>query len=283
MRFRRLAAPPVVAPSISTPSGVTRRGLLKAGGVAGAATLISAQLTAVPATAATVDNSTPDYLRRSSYAHLAVLYFSATRDGKSTPIKLEALEDLPAAATDNDLKGSEDAFTLAFSAEKPIDGGIYELAHPELGSFDLFISPVANGVGYEAVVNRSVGAPKSVPRAPRNPQHRMQRPDAHAIKPVHSNVKRIRLRRSSRGLVCEVILAHGNHGKQPAPVTRVTAWVERNGRPVATTSRTGLHGHRLAFRVPTERRLRGGDYDVTVATTDRDGDIAYAKARVALA
>jgi hypothetical protein len=301
LRLRRAAASPAVLSSSISPSGVTRRRLFQTGGAAGAAALFGGQLLATEAHAAARQSAdVPDYLIRSSYAHLSVLYFSATAtSGRSTPIKLEALEDLTAAEFDRDLRGSEDAFALAFSSAEPLEQGIYNLSHPELGEFDLFIAPVANGAGYEAVVNRSVNAPRHYPRpaggaasgngaggsaaAANNGNEsspRMRAANGRHVKNPLSPVRRVALRRTHRGVVCEVILDPHEHAH--SHVKAITAWVERGKRPVATVARSGIHGHRVALRLDSAKRLRSGRYDVTVATTERDGDIAYERVRAVL-
>jgi hypothetical protein len=66
------------------------------------------------------------------------------------------------------LRGSEDAFSLTFSGDTTLDSGIHGLTHPQLGSFDLFVSPVetADRHRYEAVIDRSVVPPSTPPADP---------------------------------------------------------------------------------------------------------------------
>jgi hypothetical protein len=63
--------------------------------------------------------------------------------------------------------GKTEVFSLIFTAgpEQPLQQGIHDFRHPELGAFELFITPVmpkpgaaANGERfYEAVINRDTG------------------------------------------------------------------------------------------------------------------------------
>lgn len=64
--------------------------------------------------------------------------------------------------------GRSEVFSLIFTAgpEQPLQQGIHAFRHPELGAFDLFITPVMPRPGapalsgqrfYEAVINRDSG------------------------------------------------------------------------------------------------------------------------------
>jgi hypothetical protein len=241
--------------------GVTRRRLLAGGGAAGAAIVLGIS----PRIASAAEPAVPDYLGRSSYMSL-----STPRFGSNAGIlTLESVTDLDPA-----LAGSEDAFSLLFSADTPFDGGIRTFSHPDLGVFDFFIAPVEGKGKYEVVVNRSVAAPKHVPRQKQS----AHLPDKKPIdKPFHSkHVKRLSARRLSGGVVCDVSLTAGTSLKS------TTAWLTRAGRPVASGTTRHIHGKRVAVRMDTRHRPRGGHYDLTVATTDRHGHTEYSRMRIVL-
>jgi hypothetical protein len=57
------------------------------------------------------------------------------------------------------LLGPGDAFSLLFRGRRRagVTGGIYQIEHPALGTFELFVNPVGRGVkglNLEAVINR---------------------------------------------------------------------------------------------------------------------------------
>ncbi len=142
--------------------GVTRRRLLAGGGVAGAAIVLGIN----PRGAFASTPAVPDYLGRSSYMSLSTPKFGSSSLGNTNTLTLEAVTDLDPA-----LAGSEDAFSLLFSSDSPLDGGIRTFSHPDLGVFDFFIAPIEGNGKYEVVVNRSVAAPKHVPRQKQPARH----------------------------------------------------------------------------------------------------------------
>jgi hypothetical protein len=277
LRFRSTAATSASAAPVAPPArGVTRRRLIAAGGAAGAATAFGLK-TWFPATASAADQGVRDYLVRSPYLALSTPNFSAG----TTSLKLEAVTDLPAASEDKKLVASEDAFSLVFSAGAPLDPSIQAFSHPDLGQFEFFISPIEGKGMYEVVVNRSVNAPKHVPRpkatspgpaAPPKPGEKA--PGAPHLHVGH--VKRITARRLARGFACETTLVAG------ANVKSATIWITRGGIVVASTQVKHVHGHRIAARVPAAHRPRGGRYDVTVATKDHHGHTEYKVAKLSL-
>jgi hypothetical protein len=291
MRLRRSAAgsPAASTHATSVPSGVTRRRLLQTGGAASAAALFGLHASTATANAqATAADGTPFYLLRSSYAGLKTADFDVS-SLRSTTLTLKAVEDLTAASVDRDLASSEDAFALAFSASRPLEQGIHFLNHPQLGGFELFIAPVANGAGYEAVVNRSRGATRHYP-APRpgvggSAGASRTPPRMHAARGgasrTHDPVRRISLRRIGTGVVCEVLLAPP--GKNQRPIEHVSVWVKRGDKLKAALSRSDVHGRRVALRLPRRKTpLRSGSYEVAVAVTDKRGRTTYERATVAL-
>ena len=104
------------------------------------------------------------HLVRSSYTGLSRRSFSVG----SAELQLESISDVAGAALDASLAGSEDAFVLTFSGPlaQSLESGTHSLRHPDLGTFELFISPItrpSTECRYEAVIDRSVRA-RSSPR-----------------------------------------------------------------------------------------------------------------------
>jgi len=133
---------------------LTRRSLIRSG-TAVAATLVGLRPWA-PARAA----AAPSHLLRSSYADLVGRRFTTG----SVELRLLAVSDLAGAAASPSLVGNEDAFALAFSGplDAPLGAGTHPMRNAELGTFELFVSPVERPRSdrrYEAVVDRSVAAP----------------------------------------------------------------------------------------------------------------------------
>jgi uncharacterized protein DUF6916 len=249
--------------------GVTRRRLLAGGAAAGAALAVGVR--PGPASAAATD--VPDYLGRSSYLSLSTLRFGSSRLGSSSDLTLEAVRDLDSA-----LAGSEDAFSLLFTASSPFSSGIRTLSHPDLGVFDFLVGPIEGGGKYEVVVNRSVNAPKHVPKRQRSDQPSWG-PDGKKplTAPVHSrHVRRLAARRVAHGVVCDITLT------PDANLRSATVWLTRAGLPVATATVRHVHGKRVAARMLAKRRLRGGRYQLTVATRDRHGHTEYSVQPVVL-
>jgi hypothetical protein len=210
--------------------------------------------------------------------HPSTPEFGTSLRGYTNTLKLEAVSDLGATVGDNSLAGSEDAFALGFSASGPLEADIQSFSHPDLGVFELFIAPVEGRGAYEAVVNRSVGAPKHVPHAPRlNPGP--AGPPKEAPKPAQpvprSHVRRISARRVARGVVTEIAF----NGSLDLKST--TVWLSRRGIVVASTSVPHVRGHRLAARLPM-KRPRGGRYEVTVRTQDHHGHVEFKLERIVL-
>ena len=102
------------------------------------------------------------HLIRSSYTGLSQTSFAVG----SAELELQSISDVAGAALDASLAGSEDAFVLTFSGPvaQPLESGTQTVSHPELGTFELFVSPIERPSGdcqYEAAIDRSVGARKS--------------------------------------------------------------------------------------------------------------------------
>jgi hypothetical protein len=98
-----------------------------------------------------------NHLVRSSYTGLAQRRFAVG----SVKLRLQSVSDVAGAALEPSLAGSEHAFVLTFSGPlaEPLESGTHTLRHPDLGTFELFISPIARpstDCRYEAVIDRSV-------------------------------------------------------------------------------------------------------------------------------
>jgi hypothetical protein len=139
---------------------LTRRSLLRTGALATAATLVGLERWA-PARA----RAAASHLVRSSYAGLVGQRFAAG----PVELRLLSVADVAGAAGDPSLAGSEDAFVLTFSGrlDAALEAGTHTLSNAELGTFELFLSPVEqprDDRRYEAVVDRSVGVPRHPPQ-----------------------------------------------------------------------------------------------------------------------
>jgi hypothetical protein len=277
--FRSSIAPAIQIPKDPSPGrGVTRRRLLATGGAAGAAAALGFRPWGPPAAAAaTTPGDTPRYLLRSSYLNLSTPDFGTSRLGTAAGLKLEAVSDLNAMGADKKLAGSEDAFALAFSSDTPVESGTRSFAHPDLGVFELFLSPIEGHGLYEVVVNRSVGVPKRVPKPPptRSADEKKPKTPPHAARAAH--VKRLSARQQTKSVVVEIGLNPDSHVKSAA------IWVTRNGLVVATATERHVNGRkRVAVRIPLHKRLRGGRYELTVGTKDRRGHMEYKRVRIGL-
>jgi hypothetical protein len=172
----RLVGLPHVEPSVveqRSTRRLTRRSLLRVGAAAGAGTFVGIRPWATGSASAAGGPAL--HLRRSSYTGLTGQSFTLASGGT---LRLLSVSDVAGAAVHKSLARSEDAFVLAFS--RPLDAvleaGTYTLSHPELGAFELFVSPVGRprrDRRYEAVIDRSV-------RARRPPRRRRRRPRSAA-------------------------------------------------------------------------------------------------------
>jgi hypothetical protein len=254
---------------------LTRRSLLRAGVTAAAATLVGIRpWDAAPAAAAA------GHLRRSSYDGLVGHRF---RVG-TVELRLVSVADVAGAAGDKSLAGSEDAFVLTFSGplEPALQPGTHELSHGGLGTFALFVSPVEQPRSdrrYEALVDRSVGAPKSPPRRAARPATTTAdaAPAAPTAAPRGARLlRRVALRRSAHGARARVVL------RPEQSFERVDGRLMRRGKTVAMASRA-VDDRRavLRFRVPDE--LPAGRYALELTLVDAAGLVAVRRRRVTLA
>jgi hypothetical protein len=246
---------------------LTRRSLLRSGAVAGAAALVGLRPWAAAPAAAS-----PGHLLRSSYEGLTGHQFTAG----SVELTLLAVSDVAGAAADAALGGSEDAFVLSFAGplEPALAGAVHELTHRGLGTFELFLSPVERPSSerhYEAVVDRSVGAPKSP---------RRRAPAAPAAAPAEAPllrrpVRRIHLRRTARGARADVVLSAS------AGTERVYGRLARRGRTIAVAA-CDVRGRRAALRFRGVGRLPAGTYTVSLMLVDAEGRSVVRRRRVEL-
>jgi hypothetical protein len=245
---------------------LTRRSLLRAGAFTTAASFVGLRpWAAAPATAS------PGHLVRSSYVGLVGEGF---RVG-STGLRLLSVDDLAGAVVDRSLAGSEDAFVLAFAGplDAALEGGTHAVAHPAFGTFELFVSEVEqprSARRYEAVVDRSVGAPTS-------PRKRAVAATVALGAPARTRlVHRIALRRTAAGARADVVLTAA------AGAARVYGRLARRGRTIAVAARD-VHGQRAVLRFRNGRRLRAGTYTVTLVLVDGAGVASVRRRRVTLA
>ncbi len=263
-----------------TTTTLTRRSLLRTGAAATAATLVGIR----PWAAASATASAPGaHLLRSSYTGLVGERFTMG----SGHLRLLAVSDLAGAAGQPSLAGSQDAFALELSGplDAPLEAGIHTLHHEQLGAFQLFASPVDRPQGdrrYEAVIDRSVGVPKSPPKppapapapavtAPADP------PDSHTAEPKRARLlRRVSLRRTPHGARAEIFL-------QPhVDAARVQVRLMRRGRTLAVADRD-VHEQRAVLRFRDVPHLRAGTYALVVTVVDDAGLIATRRRRVRLA
>ncbi|HKP91443.1 MAG TPA: hypothetical protein VJT75_15870 [Thermoleophilaceae bacterium] len=242
-----------------TPHTLTRRGLIASGGAAGAAAL--AALNPGVSSAVVAIGQDPAYLRRSGYARLVGQDFTAGGWGTTARLTLAEIADI------GGMSGRDDAFALRFASQADLESGTHALYHPSLGSFNLLVSPV-NAAGasqeYEAIVDRSHGLTRRA--APKPPSKQPpSRPTGHHPRKL---VAHAQLREGRHGLRCEIVFADGAH------VRRAHATLMRDGKPVAASGSHKVHDHRVVLKLPTERRLRRGRYELVVLSGDRAQSLA---------
>jgi hypothetical protein len=254
---------------------------LQAGGLAGAAALVGIRPWApASASAAAAADGTPAHLLRSSYVWIKDPKFVV---GGATLLELVAVSDLPAAAAVKELAGSEDAFALTFYGPAGVEQGTHAVVNSELGPFDIFLAAdSAGGTSYTAVVNRSVGAAKHFPQPPKpgddRPganEHQGPGPEQRRRAERRRWVKRMRARRTAKGMACAVAVAPDVKARS------VTVWLSRGKRTVAMgTAR--VKDDRAVVRAQTRRRLRAGGYQLHVVAFDRHGNQYGRSERVTL-
>jgi hypothetical protein len=251
---------------------LTRRSLLRTGALATAATLVGLKPWA-PARA----RGAASHLVRSSYAGLVGQRFAAG----SVELRLLSVADVAGAAVDPSLAGSEDAFELTFSGplEPVLDAGTHTLTNAGLGTFELFLSPVEqprDDRRYEAVVDRSVGAPRHSPQraTPPEPAGAAAAPQEAAPKGARL-LRRVTLRRTARGARAEIVLPGVN-------VERLQGVLKRRGKAIAGAV-CEVSDRRAVLRFRAAPDLRPGAYTLVLTVVDHAGLIAIRRRRLKLA
>jgi hypothetical protein len=192
-------------------------------------------------------------------------------------MKLVSVSDLAAAVHMKVLRGSQEAFSLVFSGptSPTLASGIHPFTNRELGSFTMFVSPIAapdSDQLYEAlVISHSLSKGTKIPKPPK------RKPARRKPRARRSVVRRITARRLRRGMAVKLRLSGKSHVKV------VTAWLLRNDKVIATRVVKGVAGrHRVSLRLKTSRRLRNGRYDLIVRTRDRRGRVSYKRQGIRL-
>ena len=258
---------------MNSPSrSLTRRTLLRNGAAATAAALLGARpWSAAPAAASA------GYLRRSSYKRLVGQRFRAG----SVELRLLSVSDVAGAALDKSLAGSEDAFALAFSGplDAALEPGIQTLSNAEFGTFELFVSPVdrpRRDRRYEAVIDRSVGVPKSPPK-PAAAKPAVETPTAtpSAAPKGARLLRRVTLHRNARGARAEIVL-------QPAAnAARLQGQLMRRGKVIAAAA-GDVREQRAVLRFRGGPDLRAGAYTLVLTIVDDAGLVATRRRRIKL-
>jgi hypothetical protein len=256
------------------PPTLTRRSLLRSGAAAGAAMFVGLRPWATAHAA-----GAPGHLLRSSYEGLVGHRFTVG----SGELRLLSISDVAGAAVDGSLAGSEDAFVLPFSGplEPALECGVHTVTHPGLGTFELFLAPVDRPDSerrYEALVDRSVGAPNT-------PRNRPAYAPAAAVPaagtvatPVALKrpVRRIALRRTRRGARADVVLS------TTAGTDRVHGRLTRRGKTIALGAQD-VSGQRAALKFSGMPGLPAGSYGVHLVLVDAEGRSVVRHRRVKLA
>lgn len=274
----------VLAPDpASRGSGLTRRGLIAAGSASAAAAFISGRGGIALAADGGADSEVASHLLRSSYAGLEGRPFRLAAGASATTVTLDAVSDLAGTPA-----GSDDAFALVFSgpAAEAATQGVKRVTNSQLGSFDMFLVPVdAPGAeqSWEAVVNRSVGAPRRPPapggtHGSQEAPEDASTPDGGAAR-RHAVIRRVSGRRTPRGATLDVLLA------PDADVEHVAAWLVRGRRVLGTASRDDVRSRRLTLRVKTRRPVSAAPHALLVIALTADGAMVSKRvpARAALA
>jgi hypothetical protein len=269
---------------------LTRRSLLQVGGMASAGAWVALHPgLARAADALSSTGGAPDYLVRSTYTGLSSATLTDVTGGGSTALLLTEVADVG----DPSLVGSNDAFRLELSSTAaPMAGGIRTLSHPDIGQFDVFISPVGmpgSTMNYEVVVDRVVpasaspaptdAAPSSLP-APGDAGPSAQPATAatggattagrsgtgtaaHTV--AHeSAVQRIDVRRHGRGVVVDVLLRAG------LDIASVRVRLEHDGHRLVAAGAKPRHGQ-ARVTLATHHRLAAGSYAAVVTADPAHG------------
>lgn len=258
---------------MSSSSTLTRRSFLRTGAVATAAAFAGRAWAPPGAKAA------GGHLRRSSYAGRIGQGFAVG----SPELRLLSVSDLAGAAVDKSLAGSEDAFALTFAGplDPALEASAHAFRHGALGTFELFVAPVEQPRGdrrYEAVVDRSVGAPKSPARRAQQqaPATAAAPAAAFAAAPRSARLlRRVALRRTRRGARAEIVLWPG------VDMTRLHGRLLRRGKTVGIAA-SDVRGRRAVLRFRSGRALPAGSYTLLITVVDAAGLPATRRKRIKL-
>jgi hypothetical protein len=215
-------------------------------------------------------------LKRSTYLSLTSSTFKVDVDGSTLPLQLAGVDDLPVAASVPALRGSDAAFSVRFVGNglNSFAGGTRTLSHPEMGTFQLFVSPVEQRSAtqtYEAVVDRTIripgineeGAPDAVDPGKRGGGGSAKQPTATAARLVRANLVRSR---SGRKLLADVTL--GN-----VEVAQVNGLLLRRGKVVGKVIVRGRRSRvRLRFALRSAARSKS-KYELALTVVDRAGRV----------
>ena len=265
--------PPASGALVDRP--LSRRRLVQASGALGAALYLGIEPLSAHARAGTAtrsSNGTP-FLRRSSYAALTTRDFAAIGlvDGGALRLTLDAVSDVPAAEAVEALAGHEDAFVLTFRGPSALGSGIHALRHPDLGEFELFLSPLGRAqerlVTYQAVIDRTVRlAPEDFAAAPAEPAPAAAAAAAPPAAPTPAPPAR-RPRTVASWLVAasarrrqDQLFAYVELGRTG---DRITASLKR-GDVVYARGRRATHAASARIALRPFRRVPAGRYDLVV-------------------
>lgn len=255
---------------------LSRRTMLQASGFGVLA--LTLPLPTVGTAAAAGYANTPPVLRRASWAALAGHDVQVVG---GPVLQLTAVSDLARAASDASLRDLDEAFVLSFSgpANRPLDSEIHQLAHPELGTVSLFVTPVGQ-VGssqqYEAVVDRTVRIPGMLdaPAVTGTAADAVAEAEASTLGVVAPAVgaapasvlrKRLKVRAQAHRTASRTKLDLDLTG---AAVQAVAVRVVRHGKTLASGQGLVQHG-KASLVLHGRHRLARGTYDLVVTATDR--------------
>ena len=115
-----------------------------------------------------VTGDDPRHLRRGGYRGHVGEDFEVETRGRTSDLRLEQVADL------EDLDGRDDAFSLIFSGPRGMGSRTQTFRHPVMGTFELHVSPIGPSgqrrQEYEAIVNRSRGVRRRLPRPTPRPR-----------------------------------------------------------------------------------------------------------------
>jgi len=258
-------------------SELTRRQVLQAGGAGATAAFLLLHLPATAGAARGANN----HLLRSTWRDLET---TNLRSGSSV-LRLESVGDMSAAPNVASLRNSEDAFSLVFSGPRGLGHSAKPLrvTNGELGTFDLFVSPLDDGK-YEAVVNRVLSNRESRRTPPRRKRSTgkagqdgspdSSRPSADTEPLTERAIRKVRIGRKGSAAKVVIDLAPS------AGVNEVAVWLKRDGKVIAAGTKKVRKKRRATLMLKKRRgRIRKGLYEVDVMALERDGEQTHRRVR----